>query len=178
MVAIAPWSAARDLEEGTEVLAADAKADDARHCIDRVDHLGGHEPAPLVQQASGAHGQSVGAVGVGAVHDALDAAERASRRIGDEVAARAGEVDRDAAHGCSFVAAAETPAAACRTVSPDQLGLADIRNATTSTAVTMAGAIDAAPRSMLADGGLPFSVAASPRRRKPFSTSAPTSTAM
>src|SRR5436190_8107314 len=62
----------RGLEEGANRLALDAQADHATRAVDVGDRLGRHELAPAEKGAC-ADGQSVGLVGRGTVHRALDA---------------------------------------------------------------------------------------------------------
>ena len=79
------------LEERSDRLAVDPQADHPRPAVDLLDRLGGDE-APAACEEPGANRQSVGLVGRGAVHRALDLADDPAAGVGDEVTGRVSEI--------------------------------------------------------------------------------------
>src|SRR5437868_1055160 len=85
------------LEEGTNRLALDPKADHPRAVVDLLDRVGGNEP-PAAREESGADRKRIGLFGRGAVHRALDPANHPALRIGDEESSRPTKIEGKRAH--------------------------------------------------------------------------------
>src|SRR5689334_11584427 len=85
------------LEERANVLAVDAKADNARGAVDLVDRVGRDEAAAAREEA-GLHREGIRNVRSRAVHGALDLPDQAALAVGDDVPGRAAEVDGDGTH--------------------------------------------------------------------------------
>ena len=84
------------LEERANLVALDAKADDAAPRIDLLDRVGGYEPA--AGEESRPHRQCIGLVRSRAVERALDAAEQASGCIRDGEPDGGAKVDLERGH--------------------------------------------------------------------------------
>src|SRR5262249_57950861 len=86
------------LKETRQRVAVDAQVDAPLGAVDLGDRVCRHH-APRREEAARPHRESIGLVGTGAVHRALDAAEQTARGVRDAEADRRTEIDVDRAHG-------------------------------------------------------------------------------
>src|SRR5439155_12187501 len=87
----------RRLEEAANRLALDAQSDHAAAAVDLVDRVSRDDSSPPGEEA-GADRESVGNVGLGSVHRALDPADDTPLAVGDDVACGRSQVIRKDAH--------------------------------------------------------------------------------